>query len=173
MIGATLALLAGGVSVFPDGDISAAQLPDLFVAACLDGKATLSMGGAAAVGLDRLPRELTQKLGKPSSAQVWRLSSDGRAYLYILNYKPARNTNPRICGIASDAMDYQAAADVVEKRVTGAVYPRTTQSIQWLDAKGGYNAIATTAGAFKVLQINWLSDQQRKVLARGYQTASH
>jgi len=173
MIGAALALLAGDSGLFPEGDIAASRLPDLFVAACLDGKATLSPKDAAAVGLDGLPRELLQKLGKPSSAQVWRLSSDGRAYLYILNYEPARSTNPRICGIASDAMNYQTAADVVEKRVTGAVYPRTTRSIQWLDAKGGYNAIATTAGDFKILQINWLSDQQRRILARGYQTASH
>lgn len=173
MIGIALALLAGGSSVFPEGDIAATRLPELFVAACLDGKATLSPRDASAVSLEALPSELSTKLGKPSSAQVWRLSSDGRAYLYILNYEPSRRTNPRICGIASDAMDYQAAADVVEKRVTGAVYPRTSRSIQWLDAKGGYNAIATTAGDFKVLQINWLSDQQRRVLARGYQTASH
>lgn len=147
-----------GASAVPFADVGAAELPSLFVAACLDGQATLSPGEASVVGFDGLPRELQQRLGKPDSAQVWRLSSGGRAFLYILDYQTAPKGSPRICGVASDEMNYTSAADLVEKRVIGTVYPRTTRSIEWSDPNGGYNALATTAGSFKVLQINWLSD---------------
>jgi hypothetical protein len=164
-----LTILMGGGALILSADAQVNELPQLFVAACLDGKATLSSADAATIGFDGLPHELQQRLGKPQSAQVWRLNRSGRAYLYVLSYEPARNTTPRICGVASDEMSYGAAADIVEKRVTGSVYPRTARSIQWLDPKGGYNAMATTAGGFKVLQINWLSDEQREILARGYQ----
>jgi hypothetical protein len=168
MTSAILAILLGSSAV-PAVQQGAAELPNLFVAACLDGKASLSPGEAAAVGFDALPRDLQQRLGKPSSAQVWRLNGGGQAYLYVLDYAPAPHTSPRVCGLASDAMSYSSAADVVERRVTGAVYPRTTRSIEWLDPTGGYNALATTAGEFKVLQINWLSDEQKRVVAQGYE----
>jgi hypothetical protein len=171
MISAALTLLLGGANTLLAADPGSNDLPEIFVAACLDGKATFSPGEAAAVGFDGLPRELQQRLGKPNNAQVWRLINDGQAYLYILSYEPIGSQSPKVCGLASDAMNYGTAADTVEKRVMGAVYPRTTRSIQWLDPKGGYNAIATTAGSFKVLQINWLSDQQRQIVARGYQAA--
>jgi len=170
MIVASLAVLLASSGALPPAQPLASDLPQLFVAACLDGKASMSPGEASAVGFDGLPAELQQRLGKPNSAKVWRLNDAGRAYLYILDYQPQGSQTPRICGLASDAMNYGRAADTVEKRVMGAVYPRSTQSIQWLDPKGGYNAIATTAGDFKVLQINWLSDEQRQILAKGYQS---
>jgi hypothetical protein len=173
MIGGMIALLLGGSSALAGANPGPAELPDLFVAACLDGEATLSPGEAAAIGFNGLPQDLQKRLGNPSSAQVWRLSGGGQAYLYVLDYAPARNTSPRVCGVASDAMNYSSAADVVEQRVTGAVYPRTTRSIEWLDPKGGYNALATTAGDFKVLQINWLSDDQKRVIQKGYETPQH
>ncbi len=169
MIAAALALLLNSGTAVAAADVGPADLPQLFVAACLDGKATLSPGDAAAVGFGGLPQALQQRLGTPSTAQVWRLNGGGNAYLYILNYEGGRNATPRICGLASDTMNYGNAADTVEKRVTGAVYPRSTRSIQWLDPQGAYNAMATTAGTFKVLQINWLSDAQRRVVANGYQ----
>jgi hypothetical protein len=167
MISAMIALSLGSSSALPAANLGAADLPSLFVAACLDGKATLSPGEAAPVGFGELPRDLQQRLGKPRSAQVWRLNGGGQAYLYVLSYEPTRNAPPRICGLASDAMNYGTAADVVEQRVTGAVYPRTTRSIEWADPQGAYNALATTAGEFKVLQINWMSDEQRRVAGQG------
>jgi hypothetical protein len=168
MIGAFALLLFAG-SVAQAGDLSTQPLPDLFVSACLDGQARLSPGSAEAVSFDALPQDLQRKLGRPASAQVWRLNSGGRAYLYVLNYAPGQNTTPRICGLASDAMDYNSAADLVERRVTGEVEPRTERSVQWLDVHGGYKALATTAGDFKVLQVNWLSDDARRTLAKVYQ----
>lgn len=171
MISAALALLLGSANLLPAADVGPSALPGLFVAACLDGRAAFSPGEASAVSYDGLPHELREKLGKPSSAKVWRLINGGQAYLYILDYEPVGSQSPHVCGLASDSMNYGTAADTVEKRVMGAIYPRTTKSIQWLDPQGGYNAIATTAGGFKVLQINWLSDQQRRIVARGYEAA--
>src|SRR5690348_1160228 len=108
MIGATLALLLGSSSVLPAA-VAVADLPQLFVAACLDGNAKLSPGEASTVGFRGLPDALQDRLGKPSGAQVWRLRSEGQAYLYILNYEPSRNSSPRICGLASETMNYQTA----------------------------------------------------------------
>jgi hypothetical protein len=169
MVGAFAALLLGAGVGLPAADLAATELPQIFEAACLDGQAKLSPGTAAPVSFDALPHELQQSLGKPASGQVWRLNGPGRAFLYLLTYEPNPNTNPRICGLASDAMNYGAAADAVELRVTGEVHPRDTRSIEWLSLEGGYNALATTTGEFKVLQVNWLSDQQRAAATRALQ----
>jgi hypothetical protein len=141
-------------------DTAAAGLSQVFIDACLDGQAKLG-AGAQPVSFDALPQDLRKNLGTPTSSQVWRLGGSGNDYLYVLNYDAAGNASPRICGLASDAMDYRAATDAVEMRVTGAVQPRTMESVQWLNPKNGYDTLATTAGNFKVLQVNWLSDAQR------------
>lgn len=165
MILTMAALLLSGTSP-PPSDLSAGELPALFESACLNGEARLSPGSATAVGFDALPGELRRSLGTPSSAQVWRLNGSGRAFLYILGYPPSPDTSPRICGLASDQMNYGSAADAVELRVTGEVHPRTTRSTEWLNLEHGYDALATNTGDFKVLQINWLSDAQKKALIR-------
>jgi hypothetical protein len=173
MVPALAALLLSSGSMFQPADAGATDLPQLFVSACLDGQAKLSPGSAAAVSFDTLPNDLRASLGTPQSAQVWRLNGAGRGYLYILNYAPGRTTSPRVCGLASDAMNYGAAADMVEMRVTGEVHPRAGQSVQWLSLDGGYNALATTAGDFKVLQIEWLSDEQRAQAVKQFQAVAH
>ncbi len=166
MIVSLAALLLGSMTTLPDADLQPEQLPEIFEAACLNGEARLSPADAQSVGFDALPVELRQGLGSPSSAQVWRLNGPGHAFLYVLQYQAGRASSPRICGLASDEMDYNAAADTVEMRVTGAVHPRTTETTEWLNPKGGYDALATTAGDFKVLQVNWLSNSARRALIR-------
>jgi hypothetical protein len=153
-------LLSSGMGLSA-ADVGTAGLSQVFIDACLDGRANLQ-SGAQPVSFDALPVELRKDLGTPTSSQVWRLNGPGQGYLYVLNYEGGRE-NPRICGLASDAMDYQAATNAVEMRVTGAVQPRTMQSVQWLNPKAGYDTLATTAGDFKVLQVNWLSDAQRSL----------
>jgi len=165
MIGVMAALLFSSTNL-PAADLTAAQLPQIFEAACLDGEAKLSPGSASPISFDALPSELRKDLGKPTSAKIWRLSGSGQAYLYLLDYEAAANTNPRICGLASDQMDYGEAADAVEMRVTGQVSPKTTPATEWLNPAGGYAALATKAGSFKVLQVNWLSDAQRAALVK-------
>ena len=167
MVGIMAALLLGGTGM-GSANVALADLPQIFEAACLNGEAKLSPGAAAAVGFDGLPRELRKSLGTPASAQVWRLNGPGRAFLYVLEFAPAANASPRICGLASDRMDYRSAADAVEMRVTGEIQPKTTPAVEWLNLEGGYNALAARTGDFKVLQINWLSDAQRAEAAKAY-----
>lgn len=160
LIGAAAAAFLGASS-FARADIGTSQLPQLFVSACLDGKAELSRSDATPAKFSDLPRDLQQRLSRPSSAQIWRLESPGTAYLYVLDYGSRSEANPRICGVASDEMDYSSAADTVEKRVMGQVYPRTASRIEWTDAHGGYTAMATTAGKFTLIQVKILSAAQQ------------
>jgi len=165
MVSAMAALLLSSANPVA-ADFAASQLPQVFEAACLDGQAKLAPGSATPVTFDALPPELRQSLGKPTSAKIWRLSGSGQAFLYLLDYQADRNTSPRICGLASDGMDYASAADAVEMRVTGEVSPKTMKTTEWLNATDGYSALATTTGAFKVLQVNWLSDSQRAAIMK-------
>jgi hypothetical protein len=156
---AALLLSAGGVA--GSTNIDPSQLPRLFISACLDGEARLSPGDASAMSFNQLPRELQERLRAPASSHIWRLNVPGNSFLYILNYPAGPDTSPKICGLASDQLDYAAATDAVQVRVTGEDYPKTSGSLQWTDPKAGYVAITTQADGFKVLQINWLSEQQR------------
>jgi hypothetical protein len=63
-------------------------------------------------------------------------------------------------------MDYGDAADAVEMRITGHVSSKTTLATEWLNPAAGYSALATKAGSFKVLQVNWLSDAQRAAIVK-------
>ena len=166
MIASAALLLFGAAAVSPTAQLQPNALPEIFQSACLDGEARLSPGLVEPVEFGSLPSELRRPLGFPSSSKVWRLNGPGRAFLYILEYQSQRTTSPRVCGLASDQMNYAAAADSVEMRVTGAVHPRSTQSTEWLNVKAGYDALATTAGDFKVLQINWLSESAKRELLK-------
>jgi hypothetical protein len=170
MLGALAALLLTGDAIGAAGGLDSGQLPQLFVAACLDGQARLTPGGAVAISFDALPSTLRQRLGEPLSAQVWRLRG-GSTFLYVLSYQPAQEANPHICGLASDEMNYDEAASAVDRRVTGmpasdALMGRNSGSVQWTDPNGDYTALVTKAGAFNVVQINWLSDAQRAAVLK-------
>lgn len=167
MIGAVAAFLLATSTNLP-AHVGASDLPQLFIGACLDGEARLPAGSADATSFAALPRELRKSLGHATLGHVWRLNGASDAFLYALDDAPAPNSTPRICGVASEQMNYRAAADAVERRVTGAVYPKTTGSIRWLDPQGGYIAIVTTVGKFKVLQVNWLTNAQRATAIRNY-----
>jgi len=145
----------------------AADLPNLFVAACLDGRATL-MPGSDPVSFELLPRDLRRRLGEPAAARVWRIGGEADAFLYLLDYAPTGRDIRRVCGVASRDIDVQAAADAVELRVAGAVYPNRARSIEWTDPDGSYTALVTTAGKFDVLQVNWRSDEARAKFRRMY-----
>ena len=137
------------------------SLPDLFIAACLDGEVKLSASEVTALRFSDLPPALRERLGSPASADVWQLKSSGRSYLYVLNFRAGRGINPKICGLASDSMSLSDAADAMEVRIAGTMVPKKSQGIEWLHPKDGYAATATNAADFKVMQINWLSEEQR------------
>lgn len=154
------ALVASSAQAAPIG-VAASDLPGVFEATCLDGQARLSAGEVSPINFDQLPSGLKSSLGRPSSARVWRLNTQGRAYLYVLDYAGGPAASPKVCGLASDTMNLTSAADRLEMRMTGQVNQRDARTAQWLNAKDGYIATATTAASFNVLQISWLSDADR------------
>lgn len=141
-------------------DVQAANLPGVFEATCLDGHARLAASQVSPISFDQLPPSLQKELGKPASGSVWRLNTTGRAYLYVLNYEAGAGGSPKICGLAADGMDLNAATDVLGARL-GRVDRPKGQSVQWLSASDGYVATATAAEPFNVLQINWLSEADK------------
>lgn len=159
MLSFLIAILAGSSAV---AESQPSNLPGLFEAACLDGQAKLTAGEVTQISFDQLPAGLQKQLGRPASAKVWQLNSSGHSYLYLLSYNDARGVSPKICGLASDSMDLRTAGDSLEMRMTGGVSPSRTRSTQWLNARDGYVATATTADAFRVLQISWMSTADRE-----------
>jgi hypothetical protein len=145
---------------------SRANLPDLFAAVCLDGQARLSPGDVAKIKFDELPSGLKQRLGNPASGDVWQVGSGGRTYLYVLNYPDAPGVSPKICGLASDEMSLNSGAEMLDLRLAGGGrLDQAMRSRQWVSPRDGYIASATTASRFNVLQVNWLSTQDRKRLS--------
>ena len=63
--------------------ISPDQLPNLFIAACFEGKAQTTTGSATQVGFDGLPNAIRSRLGKPSEAQVWKIAGFSRIPISI------------------------------------------------------------------------------------------
>lgn len=161
MIPAIAAFFVSAVDTSAAAAMHTSRLPEIFVAACLDGRVGLSPAEAGAVAIDELPPALRNRLGSPMSGQAWRLNSPGRAYLYVLNYAPRPGLDPKVCGLASDRMGLDSAADALEMRISGDVYPERGPGMQWLMPQDGYVAIATKAGTFNIVQINWLSEADR------------
>lgn len=137
-------------------------LPQIFAAACLDGEARINRNDVTKISFAELPSSLRRKLRKPMSGDVWRLNTSGQSYLYILNYKPGRATDPKICGMASERMSLKQAGDLLDARLAGGVYPERTPAAQWLRPEDGYVATATMAGKFTVVQVNWMSEEGRR-----------
>jgi len=159
MLSFIAALISGAAAV--TGGSDASNLPGVFEATCLDGQARLSAGSVTPVQFDALPEALRAQLGHPAEAKVWQLSASGHSYLYILDYPQGPGVSPKICGLASDTMDLRAGADALEARVAGGVTRGKPRSAQWLNARDGYVATATTADKLNVLQISWMSDSDR------------
>jgi hypothetical protein len=153
LIAAMLAGVSSGAA-----DTQALGLPGVFEATCLDGQARLA---ATPIAFTQLPPSLQSSLGQPASSKVWQLNSSGHSYLYMLDYSDGPGVSPKICGLASDAMDLSTATNALGARIAGGVERSGQRSAQWLNAQDGYMATATTAGPFKVLQISWLSDAQK------------
>jgi hypothetical protein len=150
-------LLAGAVAA----DVPATNLAGVFEATCLDGSARLSADEVSASSFHQLPSDLKERLGRPSSGNVWRLNGAGNAYLYILDYPAGPGISPKVCGVASDSLDLQSAAGALEVRVGAGTSRQRARTMQWINLQDGYIATATTAAKYNVLQINWMSDADK------------
>ena len=149
------AVLAGAAQA--SGAVPATDLSGVFQATCLDGQAKLRANEVSAISFDQLPAVLRESLGRPASGKIWQLNAAGRSYLYMLDYPDASGASSKVCGLASDSMDMRTAGDQLEARVTGSVARNRPRSAQWLNARDGYVATATTASNLNVLQISWMS----------------
>ena len=137
--------------------VTSEQLPNLFIAACLDGSAT--SGAATPIEFDALPSNLRMSLGKPHKAQVWKINGLDKAYLYSLSYRD-RAFSPRICGVASDGLVLRPASAAVESRLRGgAPSAGTYKPVEWINEAAGYRALATRKGGYTILQVNWLKEE--------------
>lgn len=152
---AAAALLNAGAQAPASPD----QLPNLFVAACLDGSVRLSADDARPIQFGQLPDGLRSRLGSPSSAKVWKLRG-GESYLYLLDYAGA--VNPKTCGVAGQNLALRSASATVDARLRGRQGGASTaKSMEWLD--NNYRALATRTGGYTVLQVNWLNDNLAEV----------
>ena len=165
------AILAGSAQAPVAREVT--DLSGVFQATCLDGAAKLRANEVTQISFDQLPSSLREQLGRPASGKIWALNASGHSYLYLLDYQAAPGVSPKVCGLASDTMELNPAADALEKRVTGNVSGDRVRSAQWLNAKDGYVATATTAAAFKVLQISWMSDADREAAQVQVQALAH
>jgi hypothetical protein len=157
---ATAALLNAAAVQTP---ISPDQLPNLFISACLEGKAQTTAGSASQIGFDDLPKAIRSRLGKPSEAQVWKLNGADDAYLYSLSYTD-RSFSPRICGVVGQSLVLRPASAAVETHLRGgAPAAGSYRPVEWLNEEAGYRALATRTGGYTILQVNWLKDKQAEV----------
>jgi hypothetical protein len=159
-------IAAGMMGAAAPTPVSIDQLDNLFIAACFDGSAQLNSKDAEVVQFDSLPDSLRARLVAPAKAQVWKLRSGGESYLYILEYQKP-DENPQICGLASDSLPVNPAVDAVAQRVGATVdRSRHDQAVEWWLPEQGYMALASRLRGYTVLQVNQLSDQQRKEASR-------
>lgn len=133
----------------------------VFTAVCLNGEARFSSGAAQRIDFGRLPATLRERLGNPTSANVWRLNRPEDTFLYVLDYDVARGISPKICGLASASLDISAASDALDMQLAGSTIGEQRAAMQWLMPEDGYTATATRAARFTVLQINWLNPKDR------------
>ena len=145
----------------------------MFERACLDGQARLAEGSAAPIEFEALPRQLRDRLKTPTSGQVVRLTGDGAAFLYLLNYDGDPERSPRVCGVASDQLSYATATNALQMHLTGQKNSAGMPTNEWISLQNGYRAFATRAGKFKVMQIDWLSDAQRAAAEQELKSLRH
>jgi hypothetical protein len=148
---------AAQMTVTPD------QLPNLFIAACLEGKAQTTDGSATPIEFSALPTAIRSRLGKPSEGKVWKLNGADNAYLYSLSYTD-RSFSPKICGVAGQNLVLRPASAAVESHLRGGTPAAGSfKPVEWLNEPQGYRALATRIGGYTVLQVNWLKQNQSEV----------
>ena len=138
------------------------QLPNLFIAACLDGSAATADVSATPIEFGALPSDLRSRLGKPIAAKVWQIPGASPAFLYSLSYTD-RGWSPKICGLAAQDLVLRPASAAVETRLRGTPSAGSYKPVEWLNEPAGYRALATRAGGFTILQVNWLTENRAEV----------
>jgi hypothetical protein len=141
------------------------SLENIFISACLDGSVNLGEQGAQPVEFAALPKTIRQKLAKPTKAQVWQLQSPGHSYLYMMEYDD-KDLSPKVCGMASDQLKISPAADAVAYRLNASTAEPGAMTTEWHFPEDGFFALASRIHEYTVLQVNHMSEIQRKAALR-------
>lgn len=150
----------------PQSLVYANSLESIFISACLDGSVRLGQQDAQPVQFDNLPKALKAKLGHPDRTQVWRLQSPGRSYLYMVEYDD-RDLSPKVCGLASDQLKITPATDAIASRLNASAgLGDRRATTEWHFPEQGYYALASRVHEYTVLQVNQMSDFQRREALR-------
>ena len=89
---------------------------------------------------------------------MWKIAGSEDSYLYSLNYTD-RSFSPRICGVASQNLVLRPASAAVETHLRGGKPAAGSyKPVEWLNDQEGYRALATRAGGYTILQVNWNKD---------------
>ena len=141
------------------------SIENIFISACLDGSVALSRQDAQPVQFDSLPNALRSKLGKPDRTQVWMLQRPGHSYLYMIEYDD-RDLSPKVCGLASDQLKISPATDAIATRLNASAGEDGAVTTEWHFPEQGYYALASRVHEYTVLQVNQMSDIQRREALR-------
>ena len=165
MIIALAIAAATNIGAAAQSPVHADSLENIFISACLDGSVNLGEQGAEPVQFDALPKDIRRKLAKPIKAQVWQLRSAGHSYLYMMEYDD-KDLSPKVCGVASDQLNMSPAADAVAHRLNASSAEPGAVTTEWHFPEAGYFALASRIHEYTVLQVNHMSDVQRKEALR-------
>jgi len=165
MIIALAITAAANIGAAAPSPLYADSLENIFISACLDGSVNLGEQGAQPIQFDALPKTLKQQLANPTKAQVWQLQSPGHSYLYMMEYE-GKNRSPKICGVASDQLKIAPAIDAVAYRLNASAAEPGAVTTEWHFPEQGYVALASRVREYTVLQVNQMSELQRKEALR-------
>jgi len=165
MIIALAITAAANIGAAAPSPLYADSLENVFIAACLDGRVNLGEQGAQSIQFDALPKTLKQQLANPAKAQVWQLQSPGHSYLYMIEYE-GKNRSPKICGVASDQLKITPAINAVAYRLNASTAEPGAVTTEWHLPEQGYIALASRVREYTVLQVNQMSDFERKEALR-------
>ena len=161
MIFALASAAASLVAAAQPGTV-ARPLESLFISTCFDGQVTLKEGDARKVDFASLPADLRGKLGSPARADVWQLSGPGSVYLYNLKFD-APGLSPHVCGIAANSMQFRPAVGTLAAFLNSSDDAEDeSMSREWWRPQDGYVAVASRVSDYTVLQVNQLSEAQRR-----------
>ena len=139
MLSLIAALISGAAITAGPTDSQTARLIGIFESTCMSREMKLSVNDARRISYDKLPEGLPQgkELARqPLSADVWLLNTPGRTYVYILKYHEIPGiVSERVCGLASDKIDFEAASDWVLAKTA-----RTEGALRWPSVKEALSA---------------------------------
>ena len=152
-------IVSNGMPLLPD------QLESIFLAACFNGSMRLSADEETPVTLDQLPPALRRRFGTPTGGNVWRLNSTTPTYLFTMNFNPSPTTIPKVCGLITQSIKIGDAIGFLGAYVKGPSLDSFHESFsgaEWLNAEGGYVALASKIDRFTVLELKILSKEQQQ-----------